>query len=59
MVIKAYKDSDREPPTPKLKADYRDWIVTPTDYINICWDNPKNPYKVFDLDKLYNHDIYF
>lgn len=58
MVIKAYKDSNREPPTPKLKAGHRDWIVTPTDYINVCWDNPKNPYKVFDLDKLYNHDIY-
>lgn len=52
MVIKAYKDSDREPPVPQKKKDWKKWIVDPKDYVNVCWDNPNSPYKVFDLDEL-------
>ena len=52
MVMKAYKDSGREPPTPVKKKDWSNWVVDPKDYINICWDCTDGPYKVFNLDEL-------
>ena len=52
MVIKAYKDSGREPPTPQKKKNWEQFVVDPKMYKNICWDNPNSPYKVFDLDEL-------
>lgn len=52
MVIKAYRDSGREPPKPVKKKDWKNWIVDPNMYYNVCWDSPRNQYKVVDLDDL-------
>ena len=52
MVRKAYKDSGREPPPLTKKKDWEQFVIDPTMYENVCWDSPKGPYKVFDLNKL-------